>query len=107
MPMSAYIGRLPYSQKYWPSLNLAILPQTMFLINTIDRFKFGGMVWYRHTNMHAEKNLAVERHTAKPPNSPAIQYALIATLHISKLPSCLFFSILFTSYSHLMQTLKL
>ena len=35
--------------------------------------KFGGMVRYRRTYIHAEKiladfNLAVQRHTAKPPN---------------------------------------
>ena len=41
----------------------------------IGIFKFGGMVRYRHTNMHVEKkvvnlNLAVERHTKfnSPPN---------------------------------------
>ena len=41
--------------------------------NTIGGFKFGGMVRYRHMNMHTEKNLvgfnlAVETHTAKPQN---------------------------------------
>ena len=46
-------------------------PNNVF--NTIDGLKFGSMVRYRHTNMHTEKklvdfNLAVERHTAKPPN---------------------------------------
>ena len=43
------------------------------VFHTIGGFKFGGMVRYCHTYMHAEKsladfNLAVERHTAKLPN---------------------------------------
>ena len=43
------------------------------VFNTIGGFKFGSMVRYRHMYMHMEKNLAdfnlaVERHTAKPPN---------------------------------------
>ena len=42
------------------------------VLSTISRFKFGGMVRYRHTctYMHMEKkiDLMVERHTAKPPN---------------------------------------
>ena len=31
---------------------MAVLSQTMFLTLLVD----GGMVWYRHINMHAEKN---------------------------------------------------
>ena len=65
---------MPYSQKYWQSLNLVVWPQTTH----IGRFKLiGGMVRYRHTYMHmlemsAGFNLAVERHTDKPPNFLAI-----------------------------------
>ena len=49
-------AKLPYSRKYWRSLNLAVWPQTMFFTLYLD-FKFGGRVRYRHTYMHAEKNL--------------------------------------------------
>ena len=61
---------MPYSQKYWQSLNLVVWPQTTH----IGRFKLiGDMVRYRHTYMHMLEmsvgfNLAVERHTDKPPN---------------------------------------
>ena len=47
---------IPYSRKYWRSLNLVVLPPNDF--NTICGFKFGGMVKYCHTYMHAEKDLA-------------------------------------------------
>ena len=64
------------------------------VFNTIGGFKFGGMVWYRHTYVHAEKkfNLVIERHTTKPPNFPAIRYALesssfIMDLHVLLLPN--------------------
>ena len=45
------------------------------MLNTIGGFKFGGMVWYRHTHMYkveilADFNLVVLMHTAKL-NSPA------------------------------------
>ena len=48
---------IPYSRKYWRSLNLAVwTPNDIF--HTIVGLKFGGMVRYRHTYMHTEKNLA-------------------------------------------------
>ena len=47
-------------------------------INGIGGCKFGGMVWYQHTCMHAIEmlagfNFAVRRHTAIPPNILATQ----------------------------------
>ena len=51
--------QLQYSQKYWRSLNLAVLPQTTFLTLLTDL------------------NLAVERHTTKLPNFRAIRYLLV------------------------------
>ena len=47
---------LPYSQKYWQSLNSVIWPQTTLLVDF---------------------NLVVERHLAKLPNFPAILYFAI------------------------------
>ena len=68
-----YVSSIPYSRKYCRSLNLVVLPQTMFLTPLVD---LNLAVWYSIaicTCIHAEEklvdfNLAVERHTAKPPN---------------------------------------
>ena len=63
---------LPYSQKYWRELNLAVESQ-IAITNILVRFKLGGSVQNRHTficmeEILADFNLAVGRPTAKPPN---------------------------------------
>ena len=61
-----------YSRKYWRSLNLVVLPQTTFLTLLAD---LNLAVWYSiaictcvRKKKLADFDLAVERHTAKPPN---------------------------------------
>ena len=69
---------LPYSRKYWQSLNLVVLPQTTFFTLLAD---LNLAVWYgiairtcTQKKKLANFNSAVERHTANKPNFPAIRY---------------------------------
>ena len=64
---------IPYSRKYWRSLNLAVWPQTTFLAPLLE---LNLAVWYGiaiRTCTHKKKflsdfDLAVLTHTVKPPN---------------------------------------
>ena len=68
---------IPYSREYWRSLNLEVLSQTMFFTLLAD---LNLAVWYGIAIRTCTRkkilvifNLAVERHTTKPPNFLAIQ----------------------------------
>ena len=59
------------SRKYWRSLNLAVLPQTMLFVahdlNLAVLYSIAIRTCTQIENL-ADFNLVVERHTAKPPN---------------------------------------
>ena len=63
---------LPYSRKYWRSINLAVWPPRRYVV-ILAEFKFGGLSTTSHrrlciANILAELNLAVRKRIAKPPN---------------------------------------
>ena len=81
--MQGGFKHVPDSRKNWQSLNLVVLPQTTFLTLLADLYL---AVWYGIAictctrKKLADFNLAVERHTAKPPNFPAIRYKDFSTI---------------------------
>ena len=71
-PSTSRNNNIPYSRKYWRSINLAVWPPRRYVV-ILAEFKFGGLSTTSHrrlciANILAELNLAVRKRIAKPPN---------------------------------------
>ena len=80
---------IPYSRKYWRSLNLAVWPKTMFLTPLVD---LNLVVWYSIAirTCTRKKNLAVLMHTTKLPNLIPHQIFWLYGISFLDLNYCMF-----------------
>ena len=76
LPLNKAVDKIsiPYSQKYWQLLNLAVLaPNCVLSISAMVHVRKVSTYIHARGIKFGNFNLAVERHTTKPPNFPAIR----------------------------------
>ena len=65
--ISTRVFNIPYSRKYWRSINLAVWPPRRYVV-ILAEFKFGGLSTTSHRRLCIANILAVLKRIAKPPN---------------------------------------